>query len=83
MCLIRVRIDLQWIFEIKKRTKLVNTIRLGTRIDILTRKKWSEKIAAKLSENLYVIFNLSKNAQLGVFWPIFVEKSNFGDPVDL
>ena len=34
-------------------------------------------------KNLFVAFNLSKNAQLRVFWLIFIEKSHFGDPIDL
>ena len=42
MCLIRVRIDLQWIFKIKKRIELIKTIRLSTHIDIFDEKKISK-----------------------------------------
>ena len=31
-------------------------------------------------QNLFVTFDWSKNAHLGVFWPIVVDKSPFGDP---
>ena len=39
MCLIRVRIDLQWIFKIEKRIEFNKTIRLSTHIDIFDEKK--------------------------------------------
>ena len=99
MCLIRVRIDLQWIFKIKKRIEFIKTIRLSTHIDIFVEKKkfkfffgnggsksknlFFDSMMWNCPKNSFVTFNWSKNAQSGVFWLNFVYKSHFGDLIDL
>ena len=67
------------------------TIRLSTHSDIFGAKKILDMgkkskmfflMMLNCLKKLFVAFILSKNAQLGVFWLIFVEKSHFGDPIE-
>ena len=56
MFLIQVRNDLWWIFNIKKRSQLVKTIRLSTHIDIFDEKKFSKFFLGMGGQKVKIFF---------------------------